>query len=93
MRVYKSPQVRMDGKRILYSFDKGVITATFDGVTDVFNLSGIKGPINTKGIKTTLAINPIERLDYVNGAVEVAITNYIGPDATETERFPFYQEV
>ena len=93
MRVYKSPQVRMDGKRILYSFDNDTITATLEGVTDVFNLSGIKGPINTKGIKTTLAINPIERLDYVNGSVEVAITNYIGPDATEIERFPFYQEV
>ena len=93
MRVYKSPQVRMDGKRILYSFDNDTITATFEGVTDVFNLSGIKGPVNTKAIKTTLAINPIERLDYVNGAVEVAITNYIGPNATEKERFPFYQEV
>ena len=32
MKVYKSPQVRMDGKRIEYTFDRNKITASFDGV-------------------------------------------------------------
>lgn len=93
MKVYKSPQVRMDGKRIIYAFDNSKITATFDGVIDVFDLTGIKSTVNTKSIKTTLGINPIERIDYVDGELEVRVTNYIGADATEAERFPYFQEV
>ena len=93
MKVCKSPQVRMDGKRIIYAFNNSKITATIDGVTDVFDLTGIKSAVNAKSIKTTLDINPIERIDYVDGELEVRVTNYIGADATEAERFPYFQEV
>ena len=93
MKVYKSPQVRMDGKRIIYAFNNSKITATIDGVTDVFDLTGIKSAVNAKSIKTTLDINPIERIDYVDGELEVRVTNYIGADSTEAERFPYFQEV
>lgn len=93
MKVYKSPQVRIDGKRIEYTFDRNKITAVFDGVTDVFDLSAVKSAINPKGIRTSLAFNPIERITYVDNDLEVTLTNFIGVDATEAERFPNFQEV
>ena len=93
MKVYKSPQVRIDGKRIEYTFDRNKITAVFNGVTDVFDLSAVKSTINPKSIHTTLAFNPIERIEYVNNDLEVMLTNFIGPDASEEERYPHFEEV
>ena len=93
MKIYKIPQVRMDGKRIIYVFNGSKITATFDGITDVFDLSAVKSAINPKGIRTTLAFNPIERIEYIDNDLEVTVTNFIGVDATEAERFPYFQEV
>lgn len=93
MKVYKSPQVRMDGKRIEYTFDRNKITASFDGVTDTFDLSTVKSTINPKTIRTTLAFNPIERIEYVNNDLEVMLTNFIGVDASEDERYPHFEEV
>ena len=93
MKVYKSPQVRMDGKRIEYTFDRNKITASFDGVTDTFDLSTVKSTINPKTIRTTLAFNPIERIEYVNNDIEVMLTNFIGVDASEEERYPHFEEV
>lgn len=83
----------MDGKRIAYTFKGDKITAVFDGVTDVFDLSGIKTSVNPKSIRTTLAFNPIERIEYSDNELKVMVTNYIGSDATEAERFPYFQEV
>lgn len=93
MRIYKSPQVRMDGKRIDYTFIKNNITATFDGITDVFDLTNIKSSLNPKVIRTKLAINPVERIEYKGDSLEVTLISYIGADATEEERFPQAQEV
>ena len=93
MKVYKSPQVRIDGKRIEYTFDRNKITAVFDGVTDIFDLSAVKSTINPKSIRTTLAFNPIERIEYNDNDLEVTLTNYIGVGATEAERVPHFQEV
>ena len=93
MKIYKSPQVRMDGKRIAYAFSESKISATFDGVTDVFDLSTVKSAISPKSIRTTLAFNPIERIEYVNNDLEVMLTNFIGPDASEEERYPNFEEV
>ena len=93
MKIYKSPQVRMDGKRITYDFSGSKISATLDGVTDVFDLSTVKSAISPKSIRTTLAFNPIERIEYVNNDLEVMLTNFIGPDASEDERYPNFEEV
>ena len=93
MKVYKSPQVRIDGKRIEYTFDRNKITAVFDGVTGVFDLSTVKSAISPKSIRTTLAFNRFERVEYIDNDLEVTVTNFIGVDATEAERFPNFQEV
>ena len=89
MKVYKSPQVRMDGKRIAYAFSESKISATFDGVTDVFDFKAVRSAVEVNTIRTTLAINPIEKVEY-DGTLKITITNFIGPDASEEERYPHY---
>ena len=92
MKVYKSPQVRMDGKRISYSFVGEKIIATFEGVTDVFDFKAVRSAVKVSTIRTTLAINPIEKVEY-DGTLKITITNFIGPDASEEERYPHFEEV
>ena len=92
MKVYKSPQVRLDGERIDYAFSDSKISAPFEGVTDVFDFTGVRSSIKTSAIRTTLAINPIEKVEY-DGALKITITNFIGPDASEEERYPHFEEV
>ena len=91
MKIYKSPQVRMDGKRITYDFSGSKISATLDGVTDVFDFKTVRSAVKVSTIRTTLAINPIEKVEY-DGALKITVTNFIGPDASEEERYPNFEE-
>ena len=59
MEIYKSPQVRMDGKRITYDFSGSKISAKLDGVTDVFDFSVVRSVVKVSTIRTNLEINPI----------------------------------
>lgn len=90
MRVLLSPQ-RAD-RKINYTFGNDVITATIDGQTDTFDFSEMPDGMATN-IETTLPINPILSARRVGGVLEVVLLNWIGPDATEEERFPTWQEV
>ena len=92
MKIYKSPQVRMDGKRIIYSFIGEKITVTFEGVTDVFDFTAVRSAVKVSTIRTSLEINPIEKVEY-DGALKITVTNFIGPDASEDERYPNFEEV
>ena len=92
MKIYKSPQVRMDGKRFSYSFIGEKIIVTFEGVTDVFDFSGVRSGIKANTIRTTLEINPIEKIEY-DGTLKITVTNFIAPDASEEERYPHFEEV
>ena len=92
MRIYKSPQVRMDGKRFIYSFIGEKITVTFEGVTDVFDFTAVRSAVKVSTIRTSLEINPIEKVEY-DGTLKITITNFIGPDASEEERYPNFEEV
>ena len=92
MRIYKSPQVRVDGKRVIYSFSDDKITATFEGVTDVFDFTAVRSAVKVSAIRTTLAINPIEKVEY-DGTLKITVMNFIAPDASEEERYPHFEEV
>ena len=92
MKIYKSPQVRMDGKRITYYFSGSKISATLDGVTDVFDFTAVRSAVKVSTIRTSLEINPIEKVEY-DGTLKITITNFIGPDASEEERYPNFEEV
>ena len=82
----------MDGKRIDYAFSESKISATFDGVTDVFDFTAVRSAVKVSTIRTSLEINPIEKVEY-DGTLKITITNFIGPDASEEERYPNFEEV
>lgn len=93
MRIYKSPQVRMDDKRIDYSAKGDKLIVTIEGVSDTFDFTNVAGVLNMSGVRTTLPFNPLQKVERKNGTVEVTAINYIGQNATDEERFPHFQEV
>ena len=93
MKLYKSPQVRLDSTRILYSAIGDKLTITVEGVSDTFDFTNVVGTLNLSTVRTNLPLNPIQKVERKNGTLEVTATNYIGQDATEEERFPHFQEV
>ena len=93
MRIYKSPQVRLDDKRIDYSAKGDKLTVTIEGVSDTFDFTNVVGVLNMVSVRTTLNFNPIQKVERKNGNIEVTTINYIGQNATDEERFPHFQEV
>ena len=93
MRIYKSPQVRMDDKRIDYSAKGDKLIVTIEGVSDTFDFTNVVGVLNMVSVRTTLNFNPIQKVERKNGNIEVTTINYIGQNATDEERFPHFQEV
>jgi hypothetical protein len=60
--------------------------------TDTFDFSAM--PDGEAGeITTTLPVNPIIKVRKINGELEAELLNFIGPDATEEERFPAWKVV
>ena len=92
MRVYKSPQVRLDDKRIDYSAKGDKLTVTIEGVSDTFDFTNVVGVLNMASVRTTLSFNPIQKVERKNGNIEVTTINYICQNATDEERFPHFQE-
>lgn len=93
MKIYKSPQVRLDGKRIIYSGNGDKLTVKIEGVSDTFDFTNVVGTLNMLSVKTNLPFNPIQKVERKNGVIEVIAINYIDQTATEQERFPHFQEV
>lgn len=93
MRIYKSPQVRMNNERITYSANADKLTVTVEGVSDTFDFTNVVGVLNMSTVRTKLNVNPLQKVERKNGIIEVTAINYIGQDATEEERFPHFQEV
>ena len=94
MRIMKSPQIRLDEKRFDFSFWVDSITATFDGVSDTFDFSGLPdGGIDSSMIDTILSINPVISAEKFGGVLSVELVNFISEDASEQEKFPEWMEV
>ena len=62
MRIYKSPQVRMDDKRIDYSAKGDKLIVTIEGVSDTFDFTNVVGVLNMASVRTTLTFNPIQKV-------------------------------
>ena len=94
MRIYKSPQVRVDEKQFEFEFSGEVIVATFDGIKDTFDFTGFPdGVVDYSMIETILEHNPILKATKVDGILSVELLNFISEDATEEEKFPEWIEV
>ena len=94
MRVMMSPQVRFDEKRIVYSFNGEIITASIGDAQDTFDFSALPdGEVNWSMINTTLEFNPIIKAERLNGILSVELINFISGSASKKERFPQWTEV
>ena len=94
MRVYKSPQVGVDEKQFGFEFSGDVIVATFDGIEDTFDFTGLPdGEVDYSMIETILEYNPILKAKKVDGILSVDLLNFISEDAMEEEKFPVWTEV
>ena len=83
-----------DEKRFEFEFSVEVIVATFDGVTDTFDFTGLPdGEVDYSMIETILEYNPILKATKVDGILSVELLNFISEDATEEEKFPEWIEV
>ena len=94
MKILFSPQVNEE--KIIYDFEGEKITATFRGVTDVFDFSDMPNGIvenPQEDIETSLEINPFSFVERLNGELKIELLNYIGSNATYEERFPEWFEV
>lgn len=94
MIVTFSPQASMDW--IDYSFDGDAITATYRGVTDVFDFTGLPDGVlalyddltGESLVESDLGVNPILYAEKTNGVLYVKLLNFITETATLMERFP-----
>lgn len=93
MRVIKSPQIRLDDTRFTFACSGEVVTATLDGVSDVFDFSGFPdGHMDSSMVETILTQNPIISAERVDGLLSVEVINFIGEDASDEEKFPEWEE-
>ena len=86
-----SPQI--SDRRITYSFNGDSITAKTDELGEIFDFTGLPDGSAETVISEILDFNPIIRAVRENGILKVELLNFIGPDATEDERFPVWKEV
>lgn len=94
MRIYKSPQVGADEKLFEFEFSGEMIIATFDGISDTFDFTGLPdGEVDYSMIETILEYSPILKATKVDGILSVELLNFISEDATEEEKFPEWTEV
>lgn len=90
MRILYSPQRSDD--TIRYNFGPDIIQATYGDQTDTFDFTEMPDG-RAENIETSLPINPIIEAWRENGVLHVKLLKFHGPDATEEERFPEWQEV
>lgn len=91
MKVFFSPQYNPIEK-IKYEFENEKIKVTYNGITDIFDFSAMPDGKATD-IETVLPFNPIISAERKKGVLYVKLIHFIGPDATENERFPDWQVI
>lgn len=91
MRIFYSPQGN-ERDTITYDIQGEVITATLNGVSDIFDFTELPDGIATE-IISDLPINPVVKVEREAGVLYVELLNYIREDATEFEKFPEWIEV
>lgn len=97
MNILYSPQ-RSDNN-ISYTFNGETITCEYEGQADTFDFSTVPdGEVSRDEngkleIETTLSLLPILEAKRELGVLNVTLLYFCGIDASETERFPTWQEV
>lgn len=91
MKILFSPQVPLNfTDKIIYKFDGDIIEVELpDGTHDVFDFAGLPdGVLDIESIESDLSLGVFLSAKKEDGVLYVELLNYIGTDATESERFP-----
>ena len=91
MKVKLTPQYNPTNT-ILYAFGQDSFEVELDGVSDSFDFSKVS-VVSPHQINTVLPVNPVMNVERIDGELCLTLLHYIGEEATETERFPYFQEV
>ena len=91
MKVKLTPQYNPTNT-ILYVFGQDSFEVKLNGVSDSFDFSKVSA-VSPHQIKTVLPVNPVMSVERIDGELYLTLLHYIGEEATETERFPHFQEV
>lgn len=91
MRVKLTPQYNPTDT-ISYIFGEDSFVVSLNGVSDSFDFSKV-AVITPRQIKTTLPVNPVMNIERVDGELYLTLLHYIGEEASDVERFPYFQEV
>lgn len=90
----KSPQIRFDDKRFIFSISGESITATFDGVTDIFDFTDMPdGAVDSSMIDTVLEYSPIIRAERIDGLLSIELLNFVSIDADSATMFPDWEVI
>jgi hypothetical protein len=100
MRVLYSPQIGLTQDRITYRFDGDIIIATYRGVEDSFDFSGMPdgklqwGVDAPPPITSILEVVPVVDAERRDGVLYVTLLNVIDENSsTYEDRFPEWVEV
>jgi hypothetical protein len=88
MKILFSPQIMAkEDQQITYEFGNDVIIATIGDVTDIFDFSGLPDGIvdRISDIETTLPVNPIQRVERIDGVLYVTLLKWLPEDTPEEE--------
>ena len=91
MRVKLTPQYNPTST-LSYVFGQDSFVAELDGVSDSFDFSNVDF-VSSHQIRTILSVNPIINVERIDGELYLTLLHYIGEEASEEERFPYFQEV
>ena len=100
IRVYYSPTFYfLNIHKIHYEFEGERIIVTYKYgddplIQDDFDFSNFNdGRIETDGIETIIPLQPISNAFREDGILYIELTNFIGEDASDFEKFPNWIEV
>ena len=90
MKLFKSPQV--SDKTTSYKIENEVITVEFENETEVYDFSEMPEGIAEEIETEVFEFNPIISAKRENGELWIEVLNFITEDATESERFPKWED-
>lgn len=91
MKVLYSPQIMAEeNQEIIYEFGNDMITVTIGDEIDIFDFSGLPDGIidRISDIETTLPVNPIQRVERIDGVLYVTLLKWF-PEGTPAEEMEF----
>lgn len=93
--IYKSPQFNNEIKYNYQYEDETIHVLIGEDVIDTFDFTGFTqdGELDVSSVETSLPVNPIFSAKRENGILYVKLLNFIDNEASESDKFPDWEEV